>query len=193
MKRLWTMMMAVAMVAVTVTAESSGRYLRHPVFQNLPPMEVRVETQFGYGDTGDLPFGLLGAFGVGIGEALTVGAYGQFFSSDRDLPVKMASVYGIGGFAEYAIRTGYVIVPYAGLRLGILDPSGPGAPTVPYVGGIVGLKYPLTDVISLTAAVTLHWADKEGHYEAYNYKRSGGNYSADSTDITFDAGLRYAF
>ncbi len=191
MKRLWTMVMVVAMVAATV--EASGRYLRHPVFQNLPPMEIRVETQFGYGDTGDLPFGLLGAFGVGIGDALTVGAYGQFFTSDRDLPVKMESVYGIGGFAEYAMRIGYAVVPYAGLRIGMLDPTGPGSPTVPYVGGLLGVKYPLTDVISLTVAMTLHWAGDDGDYEAYNYKRSARRYSADATDITFDAGLRYAF
>ncbi len=191
MRRVWTMAMAVMMVAATV--EASGRYLRHPVFQNLPPMEIRVETQFGYGDTGDLPFGLLGAFGVGIGEALTVGAYGQFFTSDRDLPVKMETVYGVGGFAEYAIRIGYVVTPYVGLRIGMLDPSGPGSPTVPYVGGNVGVKCPLTAGITLTAAVTLHWADNDGNYEAYNYKRAGGSYSADATDITFDVGLRYAF
>ncbi len=191
MKRLWTVAMAAMMVAAT--AEASGGYLRHPVFQNLPAMEIRLETQFGYGDTGDLPFGLLGAFGVGIGDALTVGVYGQFFSSDRDLPSKMEMVYGLGGFAEYAIDTGYAVTPYVGLRLGFLDPTGPRSPTVPYAGGILGLKYPLTDVISITAAVTLHWAGEEGNYEAYNYKRSGSGYSADSTDITFDAGLRYAF
>ncbi len=191
MKRLWTVAMAVAMAAAT--AEASGRYLRHPVFQDLPEMEVRVEAQFGYGDTGDLPFGLLGAFGVGIGDALTVGAYGQFFTSDRDLPVKMESVYGIGGFAEYAIRIGYEVVPYVGLRVGMLDPTGPGSPTVPYVGGIVGLQYPLTDAVSLTVAMTLHWAGDDDDYEAYNYKRSAAGYRADATDITFDTGLRYAF
>ncbi len=71
-------MMVLAMVAVVGAGgafqvqaatgqpgKAENRYLRHPFFQNLPPMEVRVETQFGYGDTGDLPFGLLGAFGVG--------------------------------------------------------------------------------------------------------------------------------
>ncbi len=191
MKRLWTVAMAVVMAAAT--AEASGRYLRHPAFQNLPPMDVRVEAQFGYGDTGDLPFGLLGAFGVGIGDAFTVGVYGQVFTSERDLPYKAEAVYGIGGFAEYAIKIGYAVVPYAGLRIGMLDPTGPGSPTVPYVGGTVGLKYPLTDVISISAAVTLHWAGDDGPYEAYNYKRSGGGYSADSTDVTFDAGLRYSF
>lgn len=191
MKRLWTMVMVTMLMAATV--EASGRYLRHPVFQNLPPMEIRVETQFGYGDTGDLPFGLLGAFGVGIGDALTVGAYGQFFTSDRKMPVEVASVYGIGGFAEYAVRLGYTVVPYVGLRVGMLDPSGPGSPTVPYVGGIVGLKYPVTDVISLSAAVTLHWAGDDDNYAAYNYTRSVGRYRADSTDVTFDVGLRYTF
>ena len=191
MKRLWTVVMAVVMVSATV--EASGRYLRHPVFQKLPPMEMRVETQFGYGDTGDLPFGLLGAFGVGIGEALTVGVYGQVFTSDRDLPAAVDIVYGVGGFAEYAILSGYTVVPYAGLRVGMLDPTGPNSPTVPYVGGSFGLKYPLTDAISLSVAVTLHWAGDKGDYEAYNYKYSGGSYSADSTDVTFDAGLRYAF
>lgn len=191
MKRLWTVVMAVVMVSATV--EASGVYLRHPVFQNLPPMEVRVETQFGYGDTGDLPFGLLGAFGVGIGDSLTVGVYGQVLTSDRDLPVDVDLVYGVGGFAEYAIGIGYAVVPYAGLRVGMLDPTGPTSPTLPYVGGSFGLKCPLTDVTSVSAAVTVHWAGEKGDYEAYNYERSGGSYSADSTAVTFDVGLRYAF
>lgn len=191
MKRLWTVVVAIVMVAAAV--EASGRYLRHPVFQHLPPMEMRVETQFGYGDTGDLPFGLLGAFGVGIGEALTVGAYGQVFTSDRDLPVDVDLVFGLGGFAEYVIDIGYTVVPYVGLRVGMLDPTGPTSPTVPYVGGSFGLEYPLTDVVSLSAALTLHWAGDDGDYEAYNYKRSGGSYSADTTAVTFDAGLRYGF
>jgi hypothetical protein len=182
-----------ATMMVAATAQASGRYLRHPVFQNLPTMEVRMETQFGYGDTGDLPFGLLGAFGIGIGDALTIGVYGQLFTSDRDLPVKMETVYGLGGFGEYAIQIGYAVTPYIGMRIGMLDPTGPASPTVPYVGGIAGLKYPLTDVISLSASVTVHWAGDDGAYEAYNYKRSGSGYSADTTDVTFDAGLRYAF
>ncbi len=191
MKRLWTVVMAVVMVSATV--EASGGYLRHPVFQKMPPMEMRVETQFGYGDTGDLPFGLLGAFGVDVGDALTLGVYGQVYTSERDLPVAVDIVYGLGGFAEYAISIGYAVVPYAGLRVGMLDPTGPTSPTLPYVGGTFGLKYPLTDVVSLTAAVTVHWAGDKDDYEAYDYERTGGSYSADSTAVTFDAGLRYAF
>jgi len=189
------MMRVVAgLVAVgAVAAEASDRYLRHPFFHNLPPMEVRVETQFGYGDTGDLPFGLLGTFGIGLGEFWTVGAYGQLYTSDRELPDKAAMVYGLGGFAEYGFRIGYPVTPYAGVRLGILDPSGPTSPTLAYGGGYIGVKYPLTKAISLSAAVTLHVASSKGSYEAYNYDRSGYTYSADSSDITFDTGLRYAF
>lgn len=177
----------------TVATAAGSRYLRHPAFQNIPDMEVRIETQFGYGDTGDMPFGLLGAFGINIGESWTAGIFGQVLTSDRDLPEKMSRVYGIGGFAERAFDIGYDVSPYAGLRIGMLDPSGPGSPTLPYAGGYLGLKYPLTKNISLSAALTLHVADSKGKYEAYNYKRDGYVYSADSTDITFDTGLRCAF
>jgi len=194
MRRL--MMSAVAgmiMLGATGAEAAESRYLRHPAFQNLPDMEVRLETQFGYGDTGEIPFGLLGAFGIGIGNSWTVGIYGQILTSDRDLPEKMSVLYGIGGFAECGFDIGYAVSPYAGLRVGMLDPSGPTSPTLPYAGGYLGLKYPLTKAISLSAAVTLHVSGGKSGYEAYNYKRNGNSISSDSTDITFDTGLRCTF
>lgn len=184
---------AMMMLVATGADAASDRYLRHPVFQNIPPMEVRMETQFGYGDTGSFPFGVLGAFGIGISDALTAGVYGQFFTSDRDLPYKVSFVRGGGGFAEYAIDMGGALTPFAGLRLGVLDPSGPGSSMVTYAGGYAGVKYPLTKTVSVSAALTLHLASDRDSYKAYNYERSGSSYTADTTDVTFDAGLRYAF
>ncbi|HAS81487.1 MAG TPA: hypothetical protein DCS43_02110, partial [Verrucomicrobia bacterium] len=193
-------MMVLAMVAVVGAGgafqvqaatgqpgKAENRYLRHPFFQNLPPMETRVETQFGYGDSGDLPFGVLGAFGIGLSEAVTVGIYGQLFTSDRDLPNKTSVIYGIGGFGEVYFDLGIAASPYIGLRLGMIDPTGPSTPTLPYVGGYTGLIYPLTEKISISVAVTLHWAGKDGDFEAYNYEHtSNGGYTAESTDITID-------
>lgn len=195
MKRLMIGMVAclVGVGSASAADSASSRYLRHPVFQSLPEMEVRVETQFGYGDTGDLPFGLLGAFGIGLSDALTAGIYGQVFTSDRDLPNEVDIVYGVGGFGEYAMDFGSAMIPFVGLRLGMLDPTGPSSPTVPYAGGYLGLKYRLTPKVSASVAVNLHWAGDKDDYEAYDYKRSGSGYSDDSSAVTFDAGLRYAF
>jgi len=205
MKRM--LMMVIAMVtvvgAVDVFAQAASigqpakpenRYLRHPIFHRLPPMETRLETQFGYGDTGDLPFGILGSFGIGLGEAVKVGMYAQVFTADRDLPNKTDLIYGIGGFGELYFDLGVAVKPYIGLRLGMIDPTGPTTPTLPYVGGYTGLIYPLTARISVSIAVNLHWAGKDGDFEAYNYERTAnGGYKAESTDITVDTGLRYAF
>jgi hypothetical protein len=192
MKYTWITVVLVAIVA-TAGAGSSNPYLQAPIFQNLPPMEWRIETQFGYGDSGDLPCGLLAGFGVGLSDALTVGAYGQVNGSDRDLPAKSGYAFGLGGFAEYAIQLGYTLVPYVGVRLGMLDLTGPGSPTLPYAAGIVGATYPLTDKVSVSAAFTFHVAGESGGYSAYNYERSGDRYSADKSDLTVDVGLRYRF
>ncbi len=192
--RCFTMRTATILAVLGATgAEGSVRYLRHPFFQNLPSMEIRVEAQSGYGDRGDLPVGLLAAFGIGIGDSWTAGVYGQFYTSDRDLPRKSEMVYGVGGFAEYAWDPDFPLQPYAGLRVGFLDPTGPLAPTLPYLGGYAGVKYALTPAIGLTAAVTYHWAGEDDGFKAYNYRRSSSGYRADDSDLTFDVGVRFAF
>ncbi len=193
MKRLTMGLVAVLAVFTAANAEASGRYLRHPFFQNLPDMEVRVETQFGYGDTGDLPFGLLGSFGIGMGDSWTVGAYGQVVTSDRDLPNRVKQFFGIGGFAEYRLSRELPVAPYAGVRAGILDSTGPSAPTLPYVGGYAGVLYPLNDLVSFSLALTYHWAGEEDGFEAYDYRRSGSGFRSESSAITLDAGVRLAF
>ena len=190
-----TVTMAVLVCTVSGSLAASSRYLRHPVFQKLPPMEIRVESQFGYGDTGDLPFGLLGGLGIGLSDALTVGGYASVFTSDRDLPVRMKSVYGFGGFAEYGfVNLGYSVVPYLGIRAGFLDPTGPAAyPTVANVAGYLGLRIPVTRSVSVSVAATYHWAHEKNGFGVYNYRRAEDGIRMDNTDVTFDAGLRYAF
>ncbi len=193
MKRIQMVLGAGIVLAMAGKAESSARYLRHPIFQNLPRMEVRAESQFGYGDNGSLPFGLLGAFGIGVSDALTAGVYANFYTSDRDLPTRVRMVHGLGVFAEYAFDRGYAVVPYAGGRIGFLDPTGPSYPTVPYAAGYAGVKVPLSTRLWLSLAGTLHWAKEEDDFGAYNYKRKNASYRSDSADITIDAGLRYGF
>jgi hypothetical protein len=193
MRRLIMIAVAGFVVSAATGEETSNRYLRHPFFHHLPAMELRAESQIGTGGSGDIPFGLLGAFGIGMGESLTVGVYGQVAESDRELPYKSSLIYGLGGFAEVDFDLEYTLLPYAGLRVGMLDPSGPKSPTLPYVGGYLGVKYPLNQTVSLSAAVTLHWAGEKDGYEAFNYDEHGAEYSADTSDVTFDAGVRCAF
>lgn len=184
----------VFLMIVTTSAQAAGRYIRHPAFFNLPEMELRTEAQFGYGDTGDLPFGLLFAFGVRAGRNWTFGPYAQLQTSDREFPSKQKHIYGAGLLAEYDFRLDTIVSPYVGLRVGFLDPTGPTAKTVPYAGGYVGAKYEWTPQVAMTASLTLHWAGDKDDYKAYNYRRTGpSSHKADSYDYTLDIGIRYAF
>ncbi len=176
-----------------IGAEASTRFLRHPVFQALPEMELRIELQSGYSDTGNFPLGLLGSFGVGINERLMAGLYTQVYTSDRDLPSRTKRFYGIGGFVEYGWDLSFTLEPYAGLRVGILDPTGPVAPTLPYIGCYTGVKYALNERAALTASLTYHWAGEEDGFKAYDYKRKGSSYRSSSSDLTLDVGVRLAF
>lgn len=170
-----------------------NRYLRHPIFQQWPEMEVRVEAHTGYKETGSIPFGILGAVGAKVSPDMTAGVYASVLTSDRDLPDRLKMFYGLGVFGEYAFDMGFALIPYVGGRLGMLDPTGPGYATLLNIDGYAGLKMALSRKLDLALNVTYHWAEDDDSFSAYDYERVGSTTSTDNTAVTIDVGVRYKF
>lgn len=170
---------------------AQGAYTSNPLAEWLmqESFELRIETQADIASNKHHRFGILAGFGWGFTESISLGFYGSLRGSDRDLPARWKVLRGLGMYGEYRFDPIFDIVPIAGLRAGILSPTGPSAPTSLHLAGNAGLRIPLTAHVHLALTGSLNWTQDK----LLNYRRTRNHYKADNTDISIDLGLRYLF
>ena len=163
--------------------------------QALAGLEARVEAIVDPKQSEQSTVGGLIGLGVPVMERLTLGGYGYLVPTDRDLPEKMTRINGAGAFAEFDLSEGYDLMPFIGARAGFLSAAGAGYGTAQNLGGSAGLKYRITERLTVAFSVNYLWASED----YYNYQRKTPTapgdpfYKADNTDLTLNFGIRWMF
>jgi hypothetical protein len=153
-------------------------------------MEARLLARVDPDNTGEeSPIAGLAGIGYLPQDNLTVGVYGSFQTTDRNLPRKMRRMYGAGAYLEYDLTVGYRLMPFVGASVGMIDTTGPAYPTALHLVGTFGVKYALQDSLCLSLSINGHWASED----LFDYKTDGVNWDANPYDITMDAGVRFLF
>ena len=168
-------------------------YLQNPLVEWVlrHSWEARLEMQVNFDANENPPAALLAGLGYYPADNLQLGLYTLLRNSDRDLPTRMRRLYGLGGYAEYHFQTDSRVTPYAGLRAGMLKPTGPTFSTEPHLAGQIGLRIPLSPQLALSLSGTAQWTGND----FFNYSRSRDRttYKASDADLTLDVGLRLSF
>lgn len=167
-------------------------YLDNPLAQWVvrQSFEARFEIQTNFDGNENPPAAFLAGIGYQASELLTLGLYGLTRSSDRRLPKRMRGLVGFGGYTEMRLPTQGAVTPFGGLRVGLLDPKGPGYGNAFHLGAQVGVLIPLTPRLFLSLAGGAQVTQKD----FFNYREKGdGRVAADNTDMTIDVGLRAVF
>lgn len=128
----------------------------------------------------------IGAGYRALPEAL-IGIYGSRQGADRTAPAKMDEIWGAGVFAEVGPDLPeFLFVPYMGIGIGLIDPSGIEDKTLAHLTGAVGVRLPLSDRFAFTAGATLHWVNRDFFDpRADDANRQDG----ERTDVTGDIGI----
>jgi hypothetical protein len=133
---------------------------------------------------------LIGGVGYFPTDKISLGLYASTRGSDRRFPVRMSSMTGFGVFSDYNLAPQAVLQPFAGLRVGMLDTTGPASPTSLHIAALGGLKWAINSNIRLTAAGVLNWAQED----LLDYTESDdGSYSTSNTDLGIELSLRFGF
>ena len=167
-------------------------YIDNPLTQWMirQSFEARFEIQTNFDGNENPPSAFLAGFGYNASETLTLGLYGLTRASDRRLPNRMRRLIGFGGYTEMRLPTQGAVTPFGGLRVGLLDPKGPGYGNAFHLGAQAGVRIPLTPGLQLSLGGGAQWVQ----YDYFNYRESAeGRVSADNTDLTVDIGLRAVF
>lgn len=106
------------------------------------------------------------------------------------------TAWGLGVFGEYDVARFSAVVPFVSARIGVLDGDRTDDTTL-NVGAGVGMRFLLTESLSLAIQVEYEWADKE----VFNFNRLDENKdeemepigSGDPTSLTARAGIRLLF
>jgi len=156
------------------------------MFEN--PIELKVAAQIDPDSGEDSAVGGLLGLGYLFTDSLTAGVYGSIVTSDRELPVDVNRIYGMGVYGEQDLTVGYDLMPFVGASVGFLDPTGPDQSTPLHLAGWLGLRYALSGNMAISCAATLHWADEE----IFDYKQKGpSDWEADDVDATADIAIRF--
>jgi len=132
----------------------------------------------------------IGGIGYYPAEQLALGLYASVRSSDRLLPYRMSRMYGFGLFSEYNFAPTATLQPFGGLRIGLIDTTGPGNPTSLHAAALGGAKLAISENLALSAAAVLNWAQEDLlDYEQFD----DGSFSTSNTDIGIEIGLRFGF
>lgn len=125
-------------------------------------------------------------------ERISLGLYASTRGSDRKYPVRMSSMNGFGLFSDYSFAPASRWQPFGGIRLGMLDTSGPANPTSLHIAAQGGMKFAITPNIRLTAAAVINWTEEKllDYEEAQN---NPGAWDAANTDLGFEIGIRCGF
>lgn len=156
------------------------------------PLELRVAGQFdpSSGDSTDDDANALVGLGFQVGESLQVGPYASVFGADRLFPNQIDTVYSLGLFAEQDLSVGYRLMPYVGASAGAMLTDGVNEDVDAHVTLSLGLRCAVNDRLSLFCAGTGHWSSSDMFDYEEGTKANPEAWSADSTDVTIDAGLR---
>jgi len=185
------LMLLASMLAGATTTLAQGVYTTNPLVEWIvrQSFELRLDAMIDSQDNQHHRAGMLGGFGWGLTDSLSLGIYGSMRGSDRDQPARSSVIRGTGAYGEYSFYPSARIAPIAGLRLGILAPTGPRAPTSLHVAGSAGMRAALTDRLHLVLTGTVNWAEDP----ILNYRRTDTGYKVSDMDASIDLGLRYRF
>lgn len=152
-------------------------------------MEARVQLMLDPDNSKESSAGALVGLGTRPLDRLGLGIYGSLTPTDRDLPAASDWLYGLGLYGELDLTEGYDLMPYIGLRAGLLQPEGAHYGTAKELVGLVGLRYRMTDEWAICGSFNVHWASEK----IYDYDTTRTGWDADRVDYTVDIGVRYLF
>lgn len=167
-----------------MAAASFGAALPHGNHEFRVDVSTDFENDDGY-DT--VP--VWGGIGFFFADNLELGLYVNFRKTDWGSYFGSGSAWGYGGFAEYSFPMDSAVRPFLCARIGILDGEQEDD-TVTNIGGGAGVRFFLTERVSVSATLELDWVSDD----AFDFDRlneedgDGGN-----TDITGRIGVRYFF
>lgn len=134
---------------------------------------------------------LIGGFGYFPLEKLSVGIYGSVRNSDRRYPSRMKQMYGFGLFTEYNFAPAAAVQPFGGLRLGIIDTTGPSNPTSMHAAALGGVKIAFNRNVALSLSGVFNWTEEDLLH--YRQNEEDGSFKSSNTDFGIELGLRLGF
>jgi hypothetical protein len=152
-------------------------------------MEARAQLMLDPDHSKESSAGILAGVGTRPFDRIGLGIYGSVTPTDRDLPAASDWLYGLGLYGELDLSEGYDLMPYIGLRGGLLQPEGAHYDTAKELVGTAGLRYRLTDEWAICGSFNVHWASEK----LYDFKDTKTGWDADRVDYTVDLGIRYLF
>lgn len=124
---------------------------------------------------------ITGQMGYFPWDNVEMGMYVSYRKADWNSYFGPGSVWGLGGFAQYNITWGTPVVPFIGVRVGLLD-GEQNSDTVFNIGGGPGVRLFLTETVSLYLAGEIDWASED----IYDFDRVGSKTDGDDMDVLGD-------
>ncbi len=184
-----------SLVSISALATPAGLapYTDNPLVEFLARQRyhVFIGTQVDTSSNDHDALSLIGGLGYFPVENLSIGVYGSLRNSDRLFPQRMKQLYGVGLFAEYNTAPRAAVQPFGGLRLGIIDTTGPTNPTSVHAALLGGLKFALNNNVAVSFSGVLNWTEED--ILDYKQNKQDGSFSTSNTDFGIEIGLRFGF
>jgi hypothetical protein len=97
---------------------------------------------------------------------------------------------GFGLFSDYNLAPAARLQPYGGLRIGMLDTTGPASPTSLHIAALGGIKLAINPNLAISVAGVFNWTQED----LLDYTQSdNGSFEASQTDLGVEVGMRFGF
>ena len=150
--------------------------------------EIRGDASY---TSDDVTIPIDGGLGYFVMDDVQVGGMVSFVKKNWGSYWGIADVWGVWGFVEKDFtQWSKTFVPYADLALGVMEGDRPWNGNVFVSKVSAGAKYLLNQRTAIAAQVNFNWAADD----IYNFNRVNDTTgSGDSTDFSFDVGVRFFF